>query len=124
MRTVAAYPAMGGNSGKMQRTEESVYPVLRKRTPKVSMAFATLQESKRRNFSSWIGSKWFIFIGSPDLMLRIVRFRVTQNYSLLPVNSNSQVKRPGRTSIDWTAEFRRELLLRKVRRRAEPATEG
>src|ERR1700686_1581520 len=68
-RTVAAYPISGGKSSKMQRTVESVNPVLRKRTPKDSTALATAQESNWRNFSSAAGSIWFEVIGSPDLKI-------------------------------------------------------
>src|SRR5882672_9025716 len=53
----------------MQRTVESANPVLRKRTPKVSIALATVQESNWRNFSSTAGSNGFEVIGSPDLKI-------------------------------------------------------
>src|SRR5271165_3025653 len=57
---------MGEKSSKMQRTEESEKPELRKRTPKVSIAFATLQESNCCNSFSNAGSNLFELMSSPE----------------------------------------------------------
>jgi hypothetical protein len=46
---------------------ESANPVLRRRTPNVSIALATEQESSRLNFSSKSGAIEFEVIGSPQL---------------------------------------------------------
>jgi hypothetical protein len=51
----------------MQWMEESENPVLRIRTPKVSIAFATLQESNCRNSSRTDSSNRFKVIASPEM---------------------------------------------------------
>ena len=52
MRAVTACPMTGGRFSNTPRIVESANPSLRRRTSNVSMAFATLQVSRRRNAST------------------------------------------------------------------------
>jgi hypothetical protein len=52
---VTAKPITAGASGSMQRTVESLNPVLGKRTPKLSIALAVTHVLRRRNCSNSAG---------------------------------------------------------------------
>src|SRR5579872_4184223 len=57
MRAVVAYPSITGKSGKAQRIVESANPVLRSRTPNVSIVLATTHVLNRRSASSCAAAK-------------------------------------------------------------------
>src|SRR5579863_7344386 len=65
MRAVAAYPTVVGSSGNTQCNRESEKPLLRNRTPNVSIALATTQVLNERNCSNCKGMSGSTFMKTP-----------------------------------------------------------